>query len=117
VDAGIQIQAGVQKLNDAWRGERRPGPALGIGVHSGPVFAGTIGSSTRKKFVVVGDAVNVAFRVEKQSKDPRTQLLISEDTLRELNGTVQVRECGELKLGPEKIVQVYEVLGPVKPDA
>ena len=116
VDAGLQIQAGVEQLKDAWRGERRPAPALGIGVHSGPVFAGTIGSSKRKKFMVVGEAVNVAFRVEKQNKDLQTQFLIS-GTLRALNGTVQVRECGELKLGPEKIVQVYEVLGPVKPDA
>jgi hypothetical protein len=43
--------------------------------------------------------------------------LISGETLRELNENVQVRECGELKLGPEKIVRVYEVLRPVKPDA
>ena len=117
VDAGMQIQAGVEKLHDAWRAECRPAPALGIGVHCGPVFAGTIGSSQRKKFMVVGEAVNVAFRVEKQNKDLQTQFLISGETLRALNGTVQVRECGELKLGPEKIVQVYEVLGPVKPDA
>jgi class 3 adenylate cyclase/CHASE2 domain-containing sensor protein len=117
VAAGIQIQAEVQKLNDAWRGERRPAPALGIGVHSGPVFAGTIGSSTRKKFMVVGEAVNIAFRVEKQNKELQTQFLISGETLRELNENVQVRECGELKLGPERVVHVYEVLGPVKPDA
>jgi len=81
------------------------------------VFAGTIGSSTRKKFMVVGEAVNIAFRVEKQNKDLQTQFLISGETFRELNENVQVRECGELKLGSEKTVQVYEVLGLVKPDA
>jgi class 3 adenylate cyclase len=67
--------------------------------------------------MVVGEAVNIAFRVEKQNKGLQTQFLISGETLRELNENVQVRECGELKLGPQKIVPVYEVLGPVKPDA
>jgi adenylate cyclase len=61
---------------------------------------------------VIGDAVNVAARVEGLNKDLKTTLLITEETYRTIQDKVQARDCGELKVkGRHQAVKVYEVLG------
>jgi adenylate cyclase len=71
---------------------------IGVGVNTGRVVAGSIGGAGRLNFSVIGDAVNVASRVEAATRDLDENVLITEATASELSGDVEVTECGEHEL-------------------
>jgi len=112
VRTGFQMQAGLDALNAEWQDRGLPALRMGIGIHTGPVFAGNVGAPRRMKYTVVGDAVNVAARVEGLNKDLHTTLLITGDTYAAVKERVEAKDCGELKVkGRHQAVKVYEILG------
>lgn len=112
IRTGLQMQVGLEVLNAGWKERGLSALRMGIGIHTGSVFAGNVGSEKQMKYTVIGDAVNVAARVEGLNKDLKTTLLITEETYRTIQDEVQVRDCGELKVkGRHQAVKVYEVLG------
>ncbi len=70
----------LEKLNQRWAREGRPQFRVGIGINSGPVVVGNIGSPQRMEFTVIGDAVNVAWRLQEKTKGEH-HLLIGEAVL------------------------------------
>ena len=81
---------------------------FGIGIHSGSVVVGNIGSDTRTNFTAVGDAVNVAHRLEKLAK--AGEILVSEAVQRRVRADVRLEFEGERQLsGREEPVHVYRV--------
>lgn len=83
---------------------------IGIGVHLGNVVVGNIGSDRRTDFTAVGDAVNVAHRLEKLAAPG--EILVSEAVQRRVRGVVPMRFEGERQLsGREEPVHVYAVVG------
>jgi class 3 adenylate cyclase len=68
---------------------------IGVGVNSGRVVAGSIGGAGRLNFSVIGDAVNVAARVEAATREIEADVLITETTARQLGSGIEVVACGE----------------------
>jgi adenylate cyclase len=111
VAAALDAQAELDRLNAAWQKRGVPRLQIGVGIHSGEVLAGVLGSGERKKFGVTGDTVNTGSRVEALNKEFHTSILITRETLERLDGKFAVRTLGEVKVkGREKPVEVFEVL-------
>jgi adenylate cyclase len=86
---------------NAWLGERGLGGPfrMGIGLNTGPVMSGNIGSERRVEYTAVGDTTNTASRLESMTKETVHQLLISDSTYRLLTAApADVVEAGELPI-------------------
>jgi adenylate cyclase len=114
VATALEVQEQLDRLNGDWQKKGIPRLQIGVGIHSGEVLAGIVGSGERKKFGVTGDTVNTGSRVEGLNKEFGTSILITRETLARLDGKFQVQSHGEVKVkGREKPVEVFEVVGRV----
>jgi hypothetical protein len=94
---------------------REPGGfQVGIGVNSGRVVAGAIGGAGRLSFSVIGDAVNLASRVEAATRDTGDAVLITAATRAQLSETIEVESRGERTIrGYDRPVDLYAPIVPV----
>jgi class 3 adenylate cyclase len=107
VQAAVDIERAVAERNRQLGGGSHR-VEVGIGIHTGLVVVGTIGSDRRTDFTAVGDAVNVAHRLEKLARPG--EILVSEAVQRRVRGTVTLRFEGERQLsGRVEPVHVYSV--------
>jgi adenylate cyclase len=114
VATALEVQEQLDRLNGDWQKRSIPRLQIGVGIHSGEVLAGIVGSGERKKFGVTGDTVNTGSRVEGLNKELGTSILITRETLARLDGKFLVQSHGEVKVkGREKPVEVFEVVGRV----
>jgi len=111
VATALKMSAELDRLNVAWRAQGRPVLDIGIGINSGEMIAGNIGSSAIMSYTVIGDAVNLGSRLESLNKEYGTRILISQATKDRLTTPVATRLVGEATVkGRKQAVVVYEVL-------
>ena len=80
------------------------------GVHTGEIVLGGVGSGDKMEYTALGDAVNVAARLEALNKECGTRVLLSEETRRELGESIQTEAAGSFVLkGKKEAQQVFTV--------
>jgi adenylate cyclase len=108
------MQAKLAELNRAWAARGMRQIAIGIGVNSGQVNVGNMGSEKRLSWTVMGDNVNLASRLEGMNKQYRTTILIAEGTYAEVMEKFVTREVDKIRVkGKTKPVTIYELLAPI----
>ncbi len=106
--AAIAMQRGLLRLNEAWSAQARRPLAVGIGLQSGEVFAGNIGSDRRLEYTVIGDAVNTAARL--CSEAGPGEILLGETLYQAIQAPPAVTPLPPLQLkGKAQPVAVYRV--------
>lgn len=111
----LEIRRGVIEVNAARIASGQVPLRFGVGINSGMVIAGNVGTEDRFHYTVIGDVVNVAARLQGTSRQfPRTPLLIPESSVQQLgaNRHFEFWRLGEFHLkGKEKPVATYAVVG------
>lgn len=109
VACALEMQDGMQALNRENRALGLPDLHMGIGINSGELIVGNIGSEKRKKYGAVGSPINIAFRVEGHSA--AGEVLLTPSVYDSLNGQVHVDSTREVQLkGLEKSILLYRVV-------
>jgi adenylate cyclase len=123
IDAALAIQADVVRLNQDLEKEGHPPMRLRIGVHSGAVLAGSMGSSERLEYAVIGDAVNCASRLESLQKERQTnqcRVLVSSSTRDLLPEDLLLdwNDWGSLSVkGRSELLRIWELRGNLRKDS
>jgi len=108
VRAAQEMRERLSVWNAARQRRGRPPLRNGIGVHTGVVLAGNIGSADRLSYALVGDPVNVASRIQGLTKELSTDVLVSGTTRARLNGTLPLRPLPSVRVkGRTAEIEVY----------
>ncbi|MEG4804100.1 adenylate/guanylate cyclase domain-containing protein [Microcoleus sp. ARI1-B5] len=116
VAACIAMHEKLHKINEQLRIDRKPLIKFGIGLHTGQLVAGSVGGSRRLNYSVIGDAVNVAARLEAMNKeivsDSPFNLLVTGRTFAYVRDRYEGQKVGAIQLrGKKEETVVYAILG------
>jgi adenylate cyclase len=110
VTSAVAMVEELRLLNARWEAEGRPQLDIGIGINSGEMVAGNIGSDTIMSYTVIGDQVNLGARLESLNKEYGTRIIISESTRQRLRGRYEIRSLGDVVVkGKTRPVAIFEV--------
>lgn len=108
--AALDMRSRLEKLNKEMHAAGLPSLSIGVGLHTGPLVVGAIGSRKRQDYTVIGDTVNVAARLESLNRQLETDILLSEATRDSLQGRHCLREVGRERVkGRESEIRVFTI--------
>ncbi len=119
VNFALAMEGEIKRLNTLWKEQNLPTVGIRIGIFTGPMVAGSLGSTQRLKYTTIGDTVNIASRLESMDndvidhnyKDNPCRILIGEATLRYLDQQFKTQKIGEMALkGKSEKITVYQVV-------
>ncbi len=112
VKAALEMRARLVKINETFAARGLPEVRTGIGLHSGQVVAGNMGHAERMEYTVIGDAVNLASRLEGMTKELKCDVVLSEDLYRQVESHVEAEALHKIKVkGRDQEVMVYRLIG------
>jgi adenylate cyclase len=107
----LQMKKALIEVNDYFKSKNWPEFEIGIGLNTGDVILGNIGSSKKLDYTVIGDNVNLASRMEGLTKPYHCKILISQSTFDQLNGTYPCRIIDLVRVkGKLRPIAIYEPL-------
>ncbi len=113
VSAALAIRHGMGEFNNKYRSILGQDLTIGIGINTGEVIVGNIGSEDRVDYTAIGDTVNVASRIEALTKTIPNAILISESTYTAAEHTIEAKEWQPIEIrGKKEPMKIYEVIGP-----
>lgn len=116
VSCALAMEKEMRRLNAQWSDKGHPAMGVRVGIFTGPVVAGLLGSSERLKYTTIGDTVNIASRLESYDKDigkdALCRILIGDTTLRCLHERYTTERIGEVCLkGKDEKITIHRVRG------
>jgi adenylate cyclase len=109
--AALGMVARLDGLNQRWRPQARPVLEIGIGLNSGPMVVGNMGSARRLSYTVIGDNVNLGSRLEGLNKLYATRIIASETTVRAAADSVVARDLDLVRVKGKRLpVRIYEIV-------
>jgi len=114
--SALDMVRALRALQQSLRSRGLPAIDIGIGINTGPMIVGNMGSADRFNYTVVGDAVNLASRIEHLNKEYGTNVLVSEHTFEHVKGEFPVsREVDRVQVrGRTQPVRLFELIPPDK---
>jgi len=110
--SALEMMRELEKLNIKWIAEGKKPVDIGIGINTGPMMVGNMGSEQRFDFTVMGDAVNLGSRLEGANKNYKTNVMISEYTYEKVKGEFLCMELDSVRVkGKREPVKIYSLLG------
>ncbi len=107
----LEMSARLEELNAKWKAEGRKPLVIGIGLNTGPVNVGNMGSNRRLSWTVMGDHVNLASRLEGLTKEYGVRIVLSEFTWREVQNRFVARELDRIRVkGKQQPVGIFELV-------
>ena len=107
----LDMMSSLKELHKSWGEQGQPKMDIGIGISTGPMVVGNMGSERRFDYTVMGDTVNLGARLESINKMYGTNIIVSEGTYREVDEKLICRELDTVKVkGKEEPVKIYELL-------
>jgi class 3 adenylate cyclase/CHASE2 domain-containing sensor protein len=111
VTTAMDMQEEMERFNEALLAKGSPTVVMRVGVSTGPMVVGDAGDATRSDYTVLGDAVNLASRLESSNKFFGTRVLVSERTMERIGDRFLFRPVGRIRVkGKAEGVMAYEPL-------
>ena len=108
----IEMQQRLEQMRAVWKAEGKHELFMRIGINTGKMVIGNMGSKTRMDYTMMGDSVNLAARLEGVNKLYKTETIIGQSTYEAVHPDIESRELETIRvMGRKKPEKIYEVLG------